>query len=148
MAQSLMSISQHSAGEPATTADALNKVIQWSNMTVHALQSLEWQAVGYELKPDGSNDTNRPILRCPGCWTYADTLTLPNRHHQDNCVLSNALTKYAPHSSFLTPHSSPPWCRRFVAHAWGLGLVFALCAHCLLPSLTPNNCLVSFQLRH
>merc|ERR1719238_89816 len=84
------------AEEPATPADALNKVIHWSNMTVHALQSLEWQTIGYEMKPDGSTqDFNRPIMRCPGCWTYADSLTLPNRRHTPNCVLSTSLSKYA-----------------------------------------------------
>ena len=74
---------------------ALNKVIQWSNMTVHALQSLEWQTVGYEMKPDGTSDQKRPIMRCPGCWTYADTLSLPTRGHAEACVVSNALTKCA-----------------------------------------------------
>eukprot|EP00743_Colponemidia_sp_Colp-15_P004337 GILK01004678.1.p1 GENE.GILK01004678.1~~GILK01004678.1.p1 ORF type:complete len:635 (+),score=110.53 GILK01004678.1:234-2138(+) len=73
---------------------ALKGVFQWSVEVMETFRSLEWQVIGYEFKADGMADPNRPIYRCPGCWSYKDSLSLRNAQHLPTCSIANLLAKY------------------------------------------------------
>ncbi|CAM9293819.1 unnamed protein product [Phaeothamnion confervicola] len=48
-----------------TMYDALKSVIQWTGKVVNGLQEVQWQLLGYERKPDGSTNHERPLYSIP-----------------------------------------------------------------------------------
>ncbi|KDO17938.1 hypothetical protein SPRG_16649 [Saprolegnia parasitica CBS 223.65] len=74
---------------------SMESVLSWTGSVVQGLQHLEWQPIGFETKPDGSMDRDRPIYRCPACWRYKDTLTFDTQQHDAKCLIANLLLTYA-----------------------------------------------------
>ena len=58
----------------------------WSDHTFRVLKELEWQHVGFLNGDNGNVDSNKPILRCPCCWTYRDAMR--NQQHSPSCAVS------------------------------------------------------------
>jgi hypothetical protein len=51
----------------AVTAEgAVRNVMQWISLVLASLKQMEWQFIGYQKKPDGSQDHSRPLYNIPG----------------------------------------------------------------------------------
>lgn len=71
----------------------IEMVRDWCKYVVdELLQRIEWHHVGFECTSDGRQNIQRPISRCPSCWSYKDSLR-PPRHHAD-CKLIKSLREY------------------------------------------------------
>lgn len=51
-----------SGGGAAPLMKALSNVISWTRTVVNGLYQLQWQLIGYESKPDGAPDVNKPLF--------------------------------------------------------------------------------------
>ena len=72
--------------------NALNGIINWCRVSMKTMLSLEWQHVGFEVTEDGGLNLHRPMYRCPGCWTYRDTIR--PAAHQQTCGIAKATQQY------------------------------------------------------
>eukprot|EP00466_Bigelowiella_natans_P016518 jgi/Bigna1/72314/fgenesh1_pg.19_\ len=70
----------------------MGMIKSWTQEVVQGLSQMEWQHVGFEVMEGGQINLNRPLFRCPGCWSYKDTLREP--HHQPNCLIAKPLQMY------------------------------------------------------
>lgn len=57
---------------------ALSNVIAWTRTVVNGLYQIQWQLIGYESKPDGSPDINKPLFNI----------------HNPNTIVTNILQSY------------------------------------------------------
>ena len=57
---------------------ALSNVISWTRTVVNGLYQIQWQLIGYESKPDGSPDINKPLFNI----------------HNPNAIVTNILQNY------------------------------------------------------
>eukprot|EP00471_Norrisiella_sphaerica_P001329 CAMPEP_0184491076 /NCGR_PEP_ID=MMETSP0113_2-20130426/19555_1 /TAXON_ID=91329 /ORGANISM="Norrisiella sphaerica, Strain BC52" /LENGTH=619 /DNA_ID=CAMNT_0026875275 /DNA_START=78 /DNA_END=1937 /DNA_ORIENTATION=+ len=70
----------------------LHMVKSWTENVYNGLRQMEWQHVGFELTETGQINLHRPLYRCPGCWSYKDTLREPR--HQADCLVARPLQNY------------------------------------------------------
>jgi hypothetical protein len=79
------------AREHGEVGQSVATLASWAARVADHLRAIEWQRVGFEA--DGLQlAQSRPILRCPGCWAYADSAR-PQRH-EPGCRLDAALRGY------------------------------------------------------
>lgn len=84
-----------SSGSQNPLINAMESILGWTGTVVNGLHQLEWQIVGYENKPEGGPDPDKPIYRCPACWRYKDVMTFETAQHDTKCLIANLLLRYA-----------------------------------------------------
>lgn len=68
--------------------NALQAINNWCQYVIRGLNSLEWQHVGFEITENGDVHLQRPLHRCPSCWTYKDSIR--PAQHNEKCMLYKA----------------------------------------------------------
>ena len=76
-------------------SDTISHLVNWSQHVHDLLNRIEWQHVGFEVQEDGQMNLHRPLYRCPGCWSYQDTIRQTG--HRDSCKLSKLSSAYRSH---------------------------------------------------
>lgn len=59
-----------------------------------AQMELQWEHIGYELEPDGTMSSARPLFRCPLC-RVCKSIARPNQEHAPDCKLRGLLDEFS-----------------------------------------------------
>jgi len=54
--------------------NAVKSIIQWTGTVVSGLTVMQWQQLGFEIKPDGNPDYNRPLFKMENPNNIIDTI--------------------------------------------------------------------------
>lgn len=81
-----------------SVSQSVGSIGEWADYVNSGLEAMEWQHIGFEINERGDIHLQRPLYRCPSCWTYKDAIQ-PAGHHS-KCMIHCAIHRY---KSEVTP---------------------------------------------